>query len=823
MVTIVGPGGCGKTRLALELTQKGLVGFGHIWFIDLASLDNAARFASHTLHTLGIRDQLSASSEDLIADFVGDNSTLFLFDNCEHVVSAAASFVANLLDRIPAMSVLATSRRPLRISGEKIVRLGPLSNDISHGSTSDAHDLFLDRLRLVSPAFDPEKERSTIDEICHALEGMPLSLELAAGRAHVMSLVEIRDATRSDRKLLRSTTRDVGARHLSVDASVEWSYELLDDDSKSVLRSLALFVGPFSRRAARELLNQEHLVDCLDRLIEDSLVVFSERSLHGVHEFGHLRLLDSVRMFALDRLACAPDGVLAEERHIARVVQLCRSSAEALENRSHDEFVRRLNDEYANLVANFDRAIRRGDVTSASAMQRSLTHFWTASGRFTEADRWYVTLSKVDIGFTSPVDAEGHWSAAHVALYGGNLRHAHVLATKALALAEVEGSLRAKGRALDVLAFLASYQNPHTASDLYREAIQCASLSGDCWCEADASQLLAYHLIRRRQMTEAVRWLDHARPIVRRLGNPQLIAWDHAGVGQVLTEQGQLASALKEFDLARDAGEVSSDPNVLGCITAWRSTVKVLGGDIAVVVEELTAALDQCQRAGAGQAVLALASAALFACRSMGEDERAEGIYAEFGPSLEADFPDGASVDLRTAATSALVTGRVELARTRLLRAVELARSANNDLSEARANVWLGAIELLDGDTKKAERRVFGTVHAIRKSGGTNAQVELGLVLSCISHARGDLISSERLSQAAFRVAAGSDSTTADYSLDQPTGVNEDRSIHVLATILGIENKRHQPSQIHMTLDDAIDMSLRGKGPRTVPHMDGWA
>jgi len=304
LVTLHGPGGAGKTRLAVEVARAaGSFPSGRV-FIDLVPV-REGHVAQAVAAALGASERPGDPLEDAVAARLGDSRSLLVLDNCEHVIDAAADLAERLLSACPGVRILATSRERLGVRGERTVRLAPLP------LASDAEILFADRASVADPGFAADP--MTVAEICARLDGLPLAIELAAVRTAALGAGGVL-AGLDDRLRLVAGGRGTDERHHSLSTAIGWSYDLLDDEERSFFRQLAVFAGTFALDAAVAVASagdRGKVADLLGRLVDKSLVV-RQRG-----EPGTWRLLDTVRAFAADRLRAGGEETQARQRQLA--------------------------------------------------------------------------------------------------------------------------------------------------------------------------------------------------------------------------------------------------------------------------------------------------------------------------------------------------------------------------------------------------------------------------------------------------------------------------------------------------------------------------
>jgi predicted ATPase/class 3 adenylate cyclase/DNA-binding CsgD family transcriptional regulator len=312
LVTLSGAGGVGKTRLALEAGAELAGEFPEgVWMVELAALGDPAGVPAAVATVLGITPQGDAPLIDTIAESLSGRQLLLVMDNCEHVVAAASAAIAAMLGRSRSIKVLATTRETLTLDGETVLTVPPLA--LEGGETSDAVSLFVDRARAVRPDFGLGDRRTAdaVIEICETLDGLPLGIELAAARMAAMSAVEVRERLADRFRLLQGSAGP--ERQLSLPDAVGWSYDLLTDDERELLRAASVFAGGFDLTGVCAVLDGTDDVDTLrhlDSLVRKSLVVADHTAART--RYG---LFETIRQFAEDRMAETGALEATRDRH----------------------------------------------------------------------------------------------------------------------------------------------------------------------------------------------------------------------------------------------------------------------------------------------------------------------------------------------------------------------------------------------------------------------------------------------------------------------------------------------------------------------------
>jgi predicted ATPase/class 3 adenylate cyclase len=333
LVTLFGAGGIGKTRLSLQAAADLLDNYPDgIWFVELAPLTDARLIPQVVASTLGVKEEAGRPVVEALVKFVKDRELLLILDNCEHLVHACAELTKQLLQSSPQLRVLASTREPLRVAGETTYPVPALASpDPSRAITLAALTqyesvrLFVDRAVAVQPAFDVTSQNAcAITEICHQLDGIPLAIELAAARARSMPVEQIAARLTDRFRLLTGGDRTALPRQQTLRALIDWSYDLLTEAERKLLRRLAVFAGSFSLEAVDTVactndLNPMGALDLLTELIEKSLVVVDR-------EGGRYRLLETVRQYAQERLAESGEADAMRARHAAYYLEFAEKS-----------------------------------------------------------------------------------------------------------------------------------------------------------------------------------------------------------------------------------------------------------------------------------------------------------------------------------------------------------------------------------------------------------------------------------------------------------------------------------------------------------------
>ncbi len=364
LVTLVGVGGVGKTRLALEVGAEVAGEFPDgVWMVELASVADPASVPAGIATVLGITPQGDAPLIDTVAEALGGRRLLLVVDNCEHVTAAAASAINAMLGRSADVKVLATSRESLAVEGETTLTVVPLALD--GDVSSDAVTLFVERARVVRPDFGlgDDSTATAVAEICRTVDGLPLGIELAAARMAAMSAVEVRDRLADRFRLLQGSTAGPD-RQLTLRHAVEWSYDLLTEDERQLLRLTSVFSGGFELQSIGAAVDGADDVDVLrhlDSLVRKSLVVAD----HAASRTRY-RLFETIRQFAEDRLAETGAGERTRDRHAAYFAREAATRWKHWDGPGWRDAVDWVEAELDNLRAGYQWSAARGELETAT-------------------------------------------------------------------------------------------------------------------------------------------------------------------------------------------------------------------------------------------------------------------------------------------------------------------------------------------------------------------------------------------------------------------------------------------------------------------------
>jgi len=550
LVTLVGPGGMGKTRLALQAAAARIEKFAYgVFFVPLAAVSSPEFLAAAVADALDFSFYGRQERETELVNYVREKEMLLVLDNFEHLV-AGAGFLGTLLAEAPALQVLATSRERLNLRGERVFDVGgmslPAPRNGGRPGASDAVDLFAESARRLEPGFAlTDEDRAAVIKICRLVGGMPLGIELAASWVKVLSLAVIAAEIEHNVDFLETMLKDVPARHRSLRSVFDYSWGLLGDDERRALRRLSVFRGGFSRGAAKEVAGAT--LPLLASLVNKSLV---RRDYADRYE-----VLEVLRQYAGEKLAAAPaDEEHTRERHGAYYASFLAEREKALIGEGQKDALEALAREMENARAAWTWAVATGDAGALGKSAQSLFHFCDIRGWFREGEEAFRTAAARFAaaapapGAREPGEAElvtellarQGWFCARVYRY----EDAEELLTRALGAARQFGIRREEAFALDCLGVvnhrLGDYQ---AAKQLHQESLAVFQECGDRFGQALAKEHLGNVAYRLGEYEEAERLYRQSLDIFEGLSYRRGIASSLSNLGDVAEVRGAYRKA----------------------------------------------------------------------------------------------------------------------------------------------------------------------------------------------------------------------------------------------------------------------------------------
>jgi predicted ATPase/DNA-binding SARP family transcriptional activator len=596
LVTLTGVGGVGKTRLALAVgTSLQRTYQDGVWLVELAALPAQVPTARELVYqsvarALGLTDQAGCSLHDTITAFLCARHLLLVLDNCEHVIAGCAVAVQALLEACPHLVILATSREPLALLGEVVWTVPPLSLPVGcNGQPSalarvDAVQLFLERVRARHAASLPHPDQvPLVARICQRLDGIPLAIELAAARLPLLSLEQI-VARLDDRfSLLIGGSRTAAPRQQTLCATMEWSYALLTEAARTLLRRLAMFAGDWNLGAAESIcadeleagtpmhstLPPQRILQVLGALAAQSLVQVDAPPPANVPAEPRYRLLETVRQYALERLGASGEWEPIMRRHFDWCLDLARQADLGLRTTNQLAWLDRLEMEHDNLRQALRWSLARpAQPERAVALAAALWQFWYLRNYLSEGRAWLEQALAAGHAEASVLRAKALNGAGALAFVHTDLARATTLLEASVRMAEQVGDSAQRAIALTNLASVAARQGDHTrATALYEQSLQIFRLRDDQPNVAAALYNTGLSALDSGAYVRGIPLLEESLALYRQLGNPAGIALALALLGRGLWQSGHHGRVIplleQSLALARQVGSYEHAVHVL--------------------------------------------------------------------------------------------------------------------------------------------------------------------------------------------------------------------------------------------------------------------
>jgi non-specific serine/threonine protein kinase len=572
LVTITGTGGIGKTAIALRAAADMQDVFRDgVFLVELASISDGALVASAVTAALGVREAPGSSALQALVQFLNLNQrrVLLVLDNCEHVVDVCAELVEHLISACPTVRVLATSREPLWVRGERQLRLAPLAApDPDESVTPEtvtgypAALLFLQRAQAIDPQFQITPHNAqAIALVCARLAGLPLALELAAARMRVLNPEQLVERLDDVFGVLVNATRNVPTRQQTLRAALDWSYALLNEPERQVFTCMAVFTGGCDLQALEAVCGTpgglpSELLDTVSRLVDKSLVI-----VDLVEPAARYRLLEPVRQYAAHRLAAAHLAEEALARHAAYYLGLMERAESQLGGPDQVAWLGRLDRELGNLRSTLAWLEHHADVAANVQGAASLVPFWEIRGYLGEGRRWLeATLARHDAVHVLPeVRARALLGLGRLAYWQADLESAVELFSESRALARQTADTPLEA---DALAwFGATRRRQGALADARRVLDESLQLShglppttGSAW--AAFNRAIA---VSNPEITLAIEPLEQVLRISRAAGDVRSVAMVCTMLGAALTGRGERERALQLLQEALDGLELIGD------------------------------------------------------------------------------------------------------------------------------------------------------------------------------------------------------------------------------------------------------------------------
>ena len=601
LLTLTGPGGTGKTRLAHHLAAEmlALKQFANgVWLVELAPLADPTLVTQTMAATLGVREQPGRTILDALADYVRAKNILLILDNCEHLIEACAQLADNLLRAAQRLKILATSREALGIAGETAYRVPslPIPNplqfhDLDILAQNDCVHLFVDRAIAAYPSFRlKEKNAPAVADICRRLDGIPLAIELAAARTKVFPPEEIAARLDDRFKLLTGGSRTALERHQTLFALIEWSHNLLSEPERVLLRRLSVFAGGWTFEAAQEVCGEElgdDVLDLLTHLVDKSLV-----AVEAEMEAARYRLPETIRQYAREKLFESGESEQVRDRHLEFFLGFAETAEARLRGAEQLEWLNRVETEHDNLRTALAWSLESGKSDRALRLSGALSYFWLLRGYFSESLRWLEDALALSVREQSKNFATGIYIPART-----------------------EKAQRAKVLYAAVMAYFAS-MNVKSARTVFEESLRLWRELGDKWWMAAVLQYAGIVMGMEGDVQTALARDEEGVLLAREVGDPWLLASCLIRFGDDLKATGtDMAAARRSLEEGVAVARRVGDKAVLSEGLRELGSVYYGTGHLTEAASVIEEALAEARAIGSiFSVILALAELVIISC-----------------------------------------------------------------------------------------------------------------------------------------------------------------------------------------------------------------
>ncbi|MBV9737096.1 MAG: tetratricopeptide repeat protein [Candidatus Eremiobacteraeota bacterium] len=605
LLTLTGPGGIGKTRLALEVGSKVLDEFPHgVWFIDFSAIHDAERIPESIASALSLQEEADRTHWDIAMSYLRDKQLLLILDNCEHLVDGCAHRANEILQNATAVRVLATSREPLSVPGERLWVVPSLLEDGASSAASienPAVQLFIDRAMLTGRQLDLNGPTlQTIGEICQCLDGIPLALELAASRAQSLTVNEILGHLSDRFRFLASGDRTRLPRQKTLRGAIDWSYELLEQRESATFVRTAVFTGEFGLAAAEAIcadgdVANADVLDALSALVAKSFVVQRERD--GSSRY---RVLETLREYGFEKLTAQDEIEALRRRHFDYYVAY-GAKLETHFMASPREALPSMDADYENLRA----ALAWGFESSADRMPvlqlaTAVSRYWEVRAHVHEARMWFAKLlDGIDGREPEPIIASAFSRASRLANLQGDYADAIKYGRVALQMrrqlgdqAGIADSLNDLGRAVQDAG------RPRQAAPLYREALKFYRKQDNLVAQARVLCNIGLLAQQRGEHQIALKHIRESLALIENTSEHRIPAFILGALGTVSHHAGNIQDALdyntRSLELVRTLGDIEGIARVLNNLAEVRIDV----GDLQTARLHVAECIHICEESG---------------------------------------------------------------------------------------------------------------------------------------------------------------------------------------------------------------------------------
>jgi predicted ATPase/class 3 adenylate cyclase len=727
LLTLTGVGGAGKTRLSQHVAAGLVESFQDgVWLVALAPLSDEALVPQAVAAAFGLREDPPRSLVETLADYLAAKTLLILLDNCEHLVEATARLAESLLRAAPGVRILATSREPLRIAGETVWSVPPLSlpkedEEVTSASPSrtEAVLLFVNRATAAEPRFGLRAENaSAVAELCRRLDGIPLALELAAARVATLSVQQIAERLDDRFRLLTGGDRSALPHHQTLSSTIDWSYQLLEEPERICLQRLSVFAGGFTLEAAEAVcsggdIDTRDVLDLLARLVLKSLVIAESGD-----DSARYRLLETIRQYALDRLIDSRETEAVRHRHCKFLLGLAESAPQ-WSGAGEEVWTQRMEADNDNLRAALEWSEYAQTAHEAHLrLVASAWRFWEVCGYHTEGRGWLDRAVAASTEAVAPLRAKLLMGAGALAGWLSDFPQALRCHEQSLALYRELGDEANVALSLSYLGVPAGAQGDYReATRLFEESLLHARAAGDKALIACQLVDLANMALVGRNVSGARAMEEEGLALAREAGSKWILAFALETLARTAALQGDYDVARRAVEEGSAVAQELADPQTRADVLFAAGNLAYLEGDLSAAGTHYDEAIALRRERGARQRLAReLLSRSLVALRQ-GDLEAAVALPDEaIELAREVGDKGGVVLCLAGLGAAAAATGDPERAA-RLLGAAkalgDLIGGLLHPVDEREYEEWVSKVRTELGEERFADLWVDGQNAAI--------------------------------------------------------------------------------------------------------------
>lgn len=552
LLTLVGPGGTGKTRLCLQVAADIIDDYENgVWFIDLAPLKDGTLLPQTIAQAIGIKEESQQELTKTLINYFKEKEILILLDNCEHIIESCSNLSGELLINCPKLKIMATSREMLRINGETVyyvtsLELPDMDSDNSMDSLTQFESVkfFIERALSVKPGFQVTNENApAVAEICFKLDGIPLAIELAAARVKVLSVEQICERLNDRFKLLISGSRTSLPRQKTLKALIDWSYDLLTEKEKILWRRLSVFAGGWTLEAAEEVcwdenLNYDEILDTLSQLVDKSIVIYNET-------LYRYKMLETIRQYGEEELETNSELEKIIIKHLDYYLSLAEISKNKLIGSEQKEWMEKLDSERSNFQVALVTSIVRGCIEKGVRLATGLCRYWETRGYNSEAKNWLEEFlsSSEDLPVMEKANAL-QWSGTFEWITG-NYSHAQTFYEKSYEIQKQLNNKQGIAVSLNNLGLVLNITGRYEESKILTEqSYDLFKELGNKPLIADSLLNLGSTYINLNDYERAKSAFEECLDLYREIG-------DKRGIGMILNNLGSIYGLKNDYESSR--------------------------------------------------------------------------------------------------------------------------------------------------------------------------------------------------------------------------------------------------------------------------------